>query len=124
VRVALRNRVPDPEVDLHPDTAEQRGIAEGDWVRIETPRARSAPAGWSASLDPQVVVCQHGWWQACDELGLPGYPTFGTDGANLNAVSSQRPSDPFSGSSPRRASVCDIAPAGATDPALTTQVAR
>jgi hypothetical protein len=57
------------------------------------------------------VVCgQHGWWQGCDELDLPGYPPFDGDTANLNLVLRQRPSDPISGSSPLRASVCDVAP--------------
>jgi anaerobic selenocysteine-containing dehydrogenase len=107
----LRERVPDPQVELHPDTAAARGIAAGDWVRIETPlggirsRARLNPR-----LDPQVVCGQHGWWQACDELGLPGYPTSGPGSANLNAVLDQGPGDPVSGSSPLRSSMCDVVP--------------
>lgn len=34
---ALRRAAPDPLVELHPDAAAARGIAGGDWVRIETP---------------------------------------------------------------------------------------
>jgi hypothetical protein len=64
----------------------------------------------NASLDPGVVVGQHGWWQACDELGLPGYPPYGPDSANLNLVLRQGPSDPVSGSAPMRASVCEVRP--------------
>jgi anaerobic selenocysteine-containing dehydrogenase len=108
---SLRRRVRDPQVELHPDTARQRGIAAGDWVRLETPHGSiRARARLNASLDPQVVCGQHGWWQACAELGLPGYAPFGPDSANLNLVLRQRPSDPISGSSPLRASVCDVAP--------------
>jgi anaerobic selenocysteine-containing dehydrogenase len=107
----LRERVPDPQVEMHPDTAASRGIAAGDWVRIETPlggiRSR---AKLNASLDPGVVCGQHGWWQACDELGLPGYPPTGPGSANLNAVLAQTPSDPVSGSSPLRSFVCDVVP--------------
>src|SRR4051794_31234640 len=112
----LRERVPDPQVELHPDTAAARGIAAGDWVRIETPlggirsRARLNPR-----LDPQVVCGQHGWWQACDELGLPGYPPSGPGSANLNAVLDQGPGDPVSGSSPLRSSICEVAPLAATE---------
>ena len=64
---------------------------------------------FNTSLDRQVVCGQHGWWQACAELGLPGYPPFGPGSANLNLVLRQQPSDPVSGSSPLRASVCDVA---------------
>jgi anaerobic selenocysteine-containing dehydrogenase len=108
---ALRAKVPDPQVEIHPDTAAARGIAAGDWVRIETPlggiRSR---AKFNASLDPQVVCGQHGWREACEELGLPGYPPLGPGSANLNAVLAQTPSDPVSGSSPLRSSVCDVLP--------------
>jgi anaerobic selenocysteine-containing dehydrogenase len=111
---ALRAKVPDPQVEIHPETAAARGIAAGDWVRIETPlggiRSR---AKLNASLDPGVVCGQHGWWQACEELGLPGYPPTGAGSANLNAVLAQAPSDPVSGSSPLRSSVCDVVPLGA-----------
>jgi len=107
---SLRKSAPDPQVELHPDTAAARGIAAGDWVRIQTPHGDvRARARFNTSLDRQVVCGQHGWWQACAELGLPGYPPFGPGSANLNLVLRQQPSDPVSGSSPLRASVCDVA---------------
>jgi anaerobic selenocysteine-containing dehydrogenase len=106
----LRRKVQDPQVELHPQTAAARGIAAGDWVLIRTPHGEvRARARMNHSLDPRVVCGQHGWWQACAELGLPGYPPFGPGSANLNAVLRQRPSDPVSGSSPLRASVCEVA---------------
>ncbi len=108
---SLRRHVPDPEVELHPDTATGRGIAEGDWVEIRTPKgAVRARAKLDDSLDPNVVVGQHGWYEACEELDLPGYPPFGPGSANLNLVLSQTPSDPISGSSPLRAQLCDVTP--------------
>ena len=61
-------------------------------------------------LDPGVVCGQHGWWQACAELGLPGYPPYGPGSANLNLVLRQAPSDPIGESSPLRSSMCEIAP--------------
>ena len=106
---SLRSRVPDPQAELHPEAALARGIDEGDWIRIETPHGSiRARAKLTTALDPGVVCGQHGWWQACPELGLPGYPPLGPDSANLNAVLSQGPSDPISGSAPLRASLCQV----------------
>jgi anaerobic selenocysteine-containing dehydrogenase len=111
---ALRKSAPDPQLEIHPSTAEARHIAAGDWVSLDTPLGSvQARAKLNASLDPQVVFAQHGWWQACEELGLPGYPPYGPDSANLNLVLPQTPSDPISGSSPMRATVCDVSPARA-----------
>ncbi len=106
---ALRKSSPDPVVEIHPTAAEARGIQAGDWVRLETPLGSvRARAKLTSALDPGVVVGQHGWWQACDELGLPGYPPYGPDSANLNLVLPQTPSDPISGSAPMRAGVCEV----------------
>lgn len=108
---ALRRSSPDPRVEMHPSAAAARGIAAGDWVSLDTPYGSvRARARLNANLDPGVVFGEHGWWDACDELGLPGYPPYGPGSANLNLVLSQTPSDPISGSSPLRASVCDVSP--------------
>jgi len=106
---SLRRHVPDPTVELHPDTAAARGVSEGDWVEIRTPKgAVRARAEFNDTLDPGVVSGQHGWFEPCEELDLPGFPPFGPGSANLNLVLSQTPSDPISGSSPLRAQVCEI----------------
>ncbi|RSM41457.1 molybdopterin oxidoreductase [Amycolatopsis balhimycina DSM 5908] len=108
---SLRKSAPDPQVELHPETAAARGIAAGDWVRLETPKGSiRARAKFNVNLDPGVVCGQHGWWQPASELGQPGYPAVGEGSANLNLVLSQGPSDPISGSSPLRASLCEIRP--------------
>jgi anaerobic selenocysteine-containing dehydrogenase len=108
---ALRKSEPDPPVEMHPSTAAARGIGAGDWVWLVTPHGRiMGRAKLNSSLDPQVVFGQHGWWDACDELGLPAYRPYGPDSANLNLVLRQTPSDPISGSSPLRASVCEVVP--------------
>ncbi len=107
---ALRKSAKDPQLEIHPAAAAARGIAAGDWVSLSTPSGSvRARARLNASLDPRVVFGQHGWWAACEELGLPGYPPFGPGSANLNLVLRQTPSDPVSGSSPLRASVCEVA---------------
>ncbi|MCA1696260.1 MAG: molybdopterin-dependent oxidoreductase, partial [Actinobacteria bacterium] len=106
---SLRRHVPDPEIELHPDTAAARGIAGGDWVEIATPKGSvRARASFNATLAPGVVCGQHGWFEPCEELDLPGHPPFGPGSANLNLVLSQIPSDPISGSSPLRAQLCEV----------------
>jgi len=118
----LRRSAPDPLVELHPDAAAQRGIAAGDWVRIVTPHGSvRSRAKLTANLDPAVVVAQHGWWQGCDELGLPAMPPYGPDSANLNLVLRATPGDPVSGSSPLRSTVCDVEPATGPDRKVTHQ---
>ena len=106
---SLRHRAPDPEVELHPDAAAARGIKAGDWVRIETPHASvRARAQLNDALEPNVVCGQHGWWQGCAELNLPGYDPFGPDGANYNLIIGNDAIDPVSGSVPHRAYLCQI----------------
>jgi anaerobic selenocysteine-containing dehydrogenase len=108
----LRRRALDPEVELHPAAAAARGIRPGDWVHIETPAGSvRARARLNHSLEPNVVCGQHGWWQACPEIGAPGYDPFGPDGANLNLVIANDVIDPVSGSVPHRAYLCQIRPA-------------
>jgi anaerobic selenocysteine-containing dehydrogenase len=105
----LRRSAPEPQVEIHPDAAGTRGIAAGDWVRISTPGGSvRARAKLNANLDPSVICGQHGWWQECSELDLPGYPPYGPDSANLNLILRRGPSDPVSGTEPLRASVCDV----------------
>ena len=106
---SLRRHALDPEVELHPKAAAERGIGAGDWVRIETPEGSvRARAKLNASLEPRVICDQHGWWQACPEVGAPGYDPFSADGANLNLIIGNEAIDPISGSVPHRAYLCQI----------------
>lgn len=105
----LRRKAMDPELELHPATAAERGIAAGDWLRVETPIGRVlARAHLNDSLRPDVVVGQHGWWQPCPEINAPGYDPYGPDGANLNLIIGNDAADPISGSVPHRAYVAQV----------------
>jgi anaerobic selenocysteine-containing dehydrogenase len=106
---SLRRRARDPEVELHPLDAAARGIAPGDWVRIETLHGSvRARARLNDALEPGVACGQHGWWQACPEIGAPGYDPLGADGANFNLLIGNDAIDPVSGSVPHRAYLCEI----------------
>ena len=106
---SLRRRAPDPEVEIHPQAASARGLAAGDWVSVETPTgAMRARIRLNAELDPRVVVGEHGWWQACDELGSSGYDPFSRDGSNFNATVDPTVRDPISGTPTHRANLCEV----------------
>ncbi|MBS0341195.1 MAG: molybdopterin-dependent oxidoreductase [Proteobacteria bacterium] len=108
---SLRKHAPDPEVAMHPAAAQVRGIADGDWVSIETPEGMvRARAHLNENLDPRVVVGEHGWWQGCPELGLPGYDPFGPTGANLNLLIGIGARDPVSGTAAHKSYLCEIRP--------------
>jgi len=105
----LRAQVPDPLVEMNPAAAAALGIAPDDWVIIETPKAAMrARARFNASLAPDVVCAQFGWWQACDRLGLPGYPVEGPASANYNGTIGTETADPISGTIPLRSYLCQV----------------
>ena len=104
---SLRRREPFPHIHLHPDTAAQYGIAEGDWVWIESPRGRiTQKAKFHSEMDPRVVSCDFGWWYP--EAGAPGY---GWDESNANILTwGDGPYDRFLGSYQFRGLLCKIYP--------------
>ena len=105
----LRRLLPDPRVDINPATAARYGIATGDWVWIVTPQGRvRARARLTPGLSDGVIAAQHGWWQACPDLDLPGYDPLGPDGANINLVIGNEVFDPVSGAAPHRSHRCNI----------------
>ena len=106
---SLRRKAMDPEVELNPVAAAERGIGPGDWVTIETPEGSiKARARLNDTLKPDVACGQHGWWQACPEIGAPGYDAMSADGANFNLIIGTEAIDPISGSVPHRAYLCQI----------------
>jgi hypothetical protein len=56
------------------------------------------------------VCCSHGWWEACPELGLPGFDPFTDAGANQNLLVLNDQHDPVSGGTPHRSTLCRVEP--------------
>ncbi|MBN1566571.1 MAG: molybdopterin-dependent oxidoreductase [Acidobacteria bacterium] len=82
----LREILPYPTLQIHPDTAGARGISDGDWVNVESPHGRmKIKAQVNPGIRPDTVMALHGWWQECEELGLPGFPLL-EGGANTNTM--------------------------------------
>jgi len=106
---SLRRRALHPEIELNPATAAARGIRNGDWVEVRTPAgAMRAKARFNGQLDPRVVVGEHGWWQACDELGIAGSDPFEVTGTNFNLTVDAAVRDPVSGTPAHRSNLCEV----------------
>lgn len=109
---SLRKRAPHPEIELHPSTAEARGIKNGEWVDVRTPTGgMRARAHFSDKLDPCVVVGEHGWWQGCDELEIGDSDPFIPNGSNFNLTVNAAVRDPISGTPSHRYNLCEVQPA-------------
>jgi len=105
----LRRQVPEPLLEIHSHTATAAGIADGDWVVLETAIGRvKLKAKCNDALHPRVVATQYGWWQGCRELGLRGYDPFGPDGANVNLLIPNKAIDPISASVQHRSQMCRV----------------
>ena len=91
----LREIMPYPTLEIHPDTAKAREIATGDWVTIESPHGSlKMKAELNPGIRPDTVMALHGWWQGCEELGLPGFP-LRDGGANTNNMYNPDPAKTF-----------------------------
>lgn len=104
----LRKVRPDPEIEIHPATAKQAGIGDGDWVWVETPRVKGERVRFRARLthdiDPRVVHASHGWW-----FPEKPSPEHGCFESNINVVlSDDPPREPICGSVPTRGTLCRI----------------
>lgn len=104
----LRKACRDPIAEIHPDTAAEFGIANGDWMWIETRRGRMRQkAKLTKGIDPRVVSAQHAWW--FPERPAPEY---GVWDSNVNLLTdNQPPYDPAMGTYQLRALLCRVAPA-------------
>ncbi|KIX14466.1 molybdopterin-containing oxidoreductase family protein [Dethiosulfatarculus sandiegensis] len=106
---SLRKRKPHPYVEINKAKALSQGIADGDSVTLETVNGRiTTTAKLTEDVAPNVVCTQHGWWQSCPELGLPGHDIYSAKGANVNLLYKSDYLDPISGSIHMRGFPCNI----------------
>jgi anaerobic selenocysteine-containing dehydrogenase len=105
----LRRAVREPFVEIHPGSAAELNIIDGEWVNLETVVGKiKLKAKFNDALHPRVVCAPYGWWQACSELGLPGYDPLGQNGANVNLIISNDYVDQISASVPHRSRMCRV----------------
>ena len=98
---SFRSQAPDPIVDIHVDAALRLGIADGDWVYIETNKGRvKQRARLSTDFDPKYISTQHGWWFPEQTAAEPHL--YGLWESNINVTTDDDPDlcDPLSGAWP------------------------
>lgn len=109
----LRKGRPEPECELHSETAAKLGVTQGDWVSIETLRGKCRQkVRIFDGIDPRVVHAQHGWWFPEEENS----PDHGNWRSNANALTSIDP--PYCsamGTYQLRALLCRVVKAGDAD---------
>jgi thiosulfate reductase/polysulfide reductase chain A len=104
-----RKRHPHPLVQIHPETAGKLGIADGDWVWIESLRGRiRMKCTLFKGIDPRVVHCEHGWWFP----ELPGEEPWlhGVWESNINVLTDDEPDhcNQKAGNWPLRTALCRV----------------
>ncbi|HOS96128.1 MAG TPA: molybdopterin-dependent oxidoreductase [Deltaproteobacteria bacterium] len=97
---SLKRRSPDPELQIHPDTARALGIDDHEWVYLSSPRGRvEIRALYDADMHPKVVHSPHGYWYGVDD---------GWKRLNINMLTADEPLCPVTGSVPIKALVCRV----------------
>ena len=88
----LRNATKGPIAEIHPETATENSIEDGDIMIVETKRGRiEVKASVTEDIIPGVVSIAHGWAEA-----------------NVNLLTDDTPADPISGFPSMRALLCRI----------------
>jgi anaerobic selenocysteine-containing dehydrogenase len=102
----LRGVEPEPVVEIHPKTADNLGIGEGEWVYIETKRGRiKQKAKLSLGIDPRVVYLAYAQW--FPEKGIS--ELYGWQEANINILTDDKPPyDQQMGATNLRGSLCKV----------------
>jgi len=81
----LRALDPDPVVEIHPDTAAERNIGDGEWVCIENWLGKCHYKAKVTRVVPRwMVMATHGWWFPEEKGEKPHL--FGTWKSNVNML--------------------------------------
>jgi anaerobic selenocysteine-containing dehydrogenase len=64
----LREKEPDPYVEIHPDTAAAYGIYDGEWIYIQNDQGKvKRKAALTLEVKPEHIHTLHGWWMPEEE---------------------------------------------------------
>lgn len=103
----MREFHPDPIVEIHPETAAQLGIKDGDWVWIQNRHGKCRQkARLNPGIHPKVVHGEHGWWfpeKPAEEPSL-----FGVFESNINLLTTQCETGPTGYGAPYKNQICKV----------------
>lgn len=107
---SLRHCEPDPRLEIHPDTAHDLGLLDGDWAWVETPSKKKIKLRvWvSADAHPSVVRVPHGWWFPEKEAGEPGLSGLWDSADSVILPDDDRYCDTEQGCSALRGLLCKV----------------
>jgi len=107
--IGMRERHPEPLVDIHPDTAAKLGIEDGDWIWIETRRGKiKQKARFTQGILPDVVNAEAGWWFPEKPAAEPSIHGVWESNANVLTANSEEFLDPLTGGWANRALQCKV----------------
>ena len=107
--IGLREQHPDPLMDINTDTARQLGIADGDWVNIETPRGIiKQRARLTTGIHQKVINAQSHWWFPEQPAAEPSLHGLWQSNVNVLTTDDLDTCDPLSGGWPTRALLCKV----------------
>jgi anaerobic selenocysteine-containing dehydrogenase len=88
----LREKVPDPLAEIHPETAKRYGVSDGEMILVKTKRGSiKIKARVTEDILPGIVHVQHGWKEA-----------------NANVLTNEADRDPISGFPALKSLLCTI----------------
>jgi len=89
---SLRRKEPEPLAEIHPDTAKEYNVGDGDWIIVESLRGHiELKAKVTEEIVPGVVSLVHGWEEA-----------------NVNVLTDHQDCDPILATPSLRAGLCRI----------------
>ncbi len=97
---SLHKQAPDPELQIHPETAKDLGIDDGEWVYLSSPRGRvEIKLKYFEDTHPKVVHSPHGYWYGVED---------GWKRLNINQLTDNQTTDPVTASLPLKGLLCRI----------------
>jgi anaerobic selenocysteine-containing dehydrogenase len=110
----LREIDPDPLLEIHPDTANDYGIGNGEWVWVENWMGRAKFRAKVTRVVPRwMVMAAHGWWFPEREGAEPSL--YGTWESNINLLLPMNAQGKDGLGAPIKHSMCRIYKVGARE---------